>query len=54
MARTRRRYSRYRKLVFVSQAAGGGNAIDRITGLDLNSYNATEHVKDALAGIEGH
>ena len=43
------------EISFQSQAAGGGNAIDlEITGLDFEQLrNATEHVKDALAGIEG-
>ena len=43
------------EISFQSQAAGGGNAIDlEITGLDFEQLrSATEHVKEALAGIEG-
>ena len=43
------------EISFQSQAAGGGNAIDlEITGLDFEQLrSATEHVKEAMAGIEG-
>ncbi len=43
------------ELSFQSQAAGGGNAIDLdLTGDDFEQLRrATEHVKDALAEIEG-